>query len=42
MIMVIAPHRATKAAAAAAHAAKSEPRDTVEATPEAIAEGAAG
>jgi translation initiation factor IF-3 len=36
MIMVIAPHRATKAAAVAAHAAKSEPRDTPEA-PEAIA-----
>jgi translation initiation factor IF-3 len=33
MIMVIAPHRATKAAAVAAHAAKSEPRET----PEAIA-----
>ena len=36
MIMVIAPHRATKAAAVAAHAAKSEPRETPEA-PEAIA-----
>src|SRR5688500_9058653 len=36
MIMVIAPHRATKAAAVAAHAAKSEPRETPE-TPEAIA-----
>jgi translation initiation factor IF-3 len=36
MIMVIAPHRATKAAAVAAHAAKSEPREAPEA-PEAIA-----
>jgi translation initiation factor IF-3 len=42
MIMVIAPHRATKAAAAAAHAAKSEPREAQEVAPEAIAEGAAG
>src|SRR5689334_21380476 len=45
MIMVIAPHRATKAAAVAAHAAKSKPRETlataesleVPETPEAIA-----
>jgi translation initiation factor IF-3 len=38
MIMVIAPHRATKAAAAAAHAAKSEsPREATEPAPEAIA-----